>query len=66
MVEKLIISTPVIDLARYRAGRASCASSMSGPLCRHCGAPLIEGENEDECSSAFNYTARAPRRFYAE
>ena len=67
MVEKLIISPQtVVDLARYRIGRASRTASLPAPLCRHCRAPLFEGENEDECSSAFNYAACAPRRFYAE
>ncbi len=56
MVEKFIISSPnVVDLSRYRevsvAGRAT---TMSARLCRHCGAALLDGEREDECSSAFN------------
>jgi hypothetical protein len=44
-------------------------------ICRYCGAALADGENEDECSSAFNIEAlntetsrlrTAPRKFYAE
>jgi hypothetical protein len=39
-------------------------------VCRYCGAALSEGENEDECSSAFNIDAAGlhggPRKFYAE
>ncbi|MGY8668208.1 hypothetical protein Q3C01_38390 [Bradyrhizobium sp. UFLA05-109] len=61
MVEKRI-TTPrnVIDLASYRQVLANGkASSMSARLCRHCGAPLLDGENDDDCSTAFN--AAAPR-----
>jgi hypothetical protein len=38
--------------------------SIIARACRHCGAALSEGENEDECSSASN--VNASRRFYAE
>jgi hypothetical protein len=54
MVEKRIIPPPnIIDLARYR-GRAESAraAALSPRICRHCGAALMEGEREDECSSA--------------
>jgi hypothetical protein len=71
MVEKLITSPRnVIDFARYQHK----AQAIAVRLCRHCGAALSDGENEDECSSAFNVEAsaerRAPRKkrskFYAE
>ncbi len=39
---------------------------MSARVCRHCGAVLLEGESEDECSSAFNTDAAGPRKFYAD
>jgi lipoate-protein ligase A len=73
MVEK-VITTPrnVVDFARYQQGRkiAGMALAMSARACRHCGAALLEGESEDECSSAFNIEAprlrRGPRRFYAD
>jgi hypothetical protein len=74
MVEKVI--TPgcnvVVDFARYQAGRNAAARTLaiSPRACRHCGAALMEGESEDECSSAFNIKALAPRnglrKFYAE
>ena len=56
MVEKLLMSPRnVIDLARYQQGRiGDKAQAFSTRLCRHCGAALADGENEDECSSAFN------------
>jgi hypothetical protein len=71
MVEKNITSLRnVIDLVSYRQ-RTSCkATSMSARLCRHCGAPLLDGENEDECSSALNIPAprmrETLRRFRAD
>ena len=63
MVEKLLISPRnVIDLARYQQGRiGDKAQAFSTRLCRHCGAALADGENEDECSSAFNIAAASLR-----
>jgi len=76
MVEKLITSPRnVIDFARYQQDRGSgIAQAIAARLCRHCGAALSDGENEDECSSAFNIEARIERsvprkarnKFYAE
>jgi hypothetical protein len=71
MVEKLITSQRnVIDFARYQGRAVGKAQAISTRLCRHCGAALADGENEDECSSAFNLAAllvhEAPRKFYAE
>ena len=55
MVEKTLTSPRnVIDLARYQQGRAAArAQAISARLCRHCGAALADGENEDECSATF-------------
>jgi hypothetical protein len=72
MVEKFI--TPqrnVIDFARYQQGLAvSRTLAFSKRLCRHCGAALADGENEDECSSAFNVGAtmlcETPRKLRVE
>ncbi len=67
MVEKVI--TPglnIVDFARYQAGRTGTAPAMPGRACRHCGAALLEGESEDECSSAFNIKAPALRKFYSD
>ncbi|MGB8401699.1 hypothetical protein [Bradyrhizobium sp.] len=55
MVEKAIISPGnVIDLARYQHDRAfgGKTPAIAVLICRHCGAALLDGENEDECSSA--------------
>jgi hypothetical protein len=52
----------VIDLARYQQGRTGDkAQAFSTRLCRHCGAALSDGENEDECSSTFNIAAASLR-----
>jgi hypothetical protein len=72
MVEKVIMSPRnVVDLARYQAGRAAGSMpAISLRICRHCGAMLLEGEREEECSGAVNVGASgvggAPRKFYAE
>jgi hypothetical protein len=72
MIEKLITSRRnVIDFARYQQDRAvGKAQAISARVCRHCGAALSDGENEDECSSALNIGAlllcEGPRKFYAE
>jgi hypothetical protein len=62
-------SRNVIDLARYQQDRGA-ALAFSTRLCRHCGAALADGENEDECSSTFNIAASslrtAQRKFRAE
>jgi hypothetical protein len=71
MVEKVITSSRnVVDFARYQADRNAAGKVMSARACRHCGAVLLEGESEDECSSAFNADAPrlrdAQRKFYAD
>ena len=72
MVEKRITSSRnVIDLARYQQGRVvGKAQAFSARFCRHCGAALADGENENECSSASNIETpalqSAQRKFYAE
>lgn len=72
MVEKII--TPrrnVIDFARYQQDRAAGkVQAISPRLCRYCGAALLDGEDEDDCSSALNDIAlqseKKSRRFYAD
>jgi hypothetical protein len=73
MVEKVITSPRnVVDFARYQLGRNGAGKAPAASLraCRYCGAALLEGESEDECSSAFNFEAPrlrgSPRKFYAE
>ena len=73
MVEKVITQgRNIVDFARYQQGRSAAEKALAHTMrtCRHCGAALLEGESEDECSSAFNIEARdlrhAPRKFYAD
>jgi hypothetical protein len=72
MVEKSVTSpAKVIELARFRQGRAAGrATAISARTCRYCNAALLDGENEDECSSTFNVSMSALcarlRRFYAD
>jgi hypothetical protein len=72
MVERVITSRRnVIEFARYQQDRAAGkAQAIAARLCRHCGAALLDGENEDECSSAFNSEAPrlrgVPRKFFAD
>ena len=65
MVEKFITpgSNVVIDFVRYQAGRGGPAKmpAMSPRSCRHCGAALLDGENEDDCSSMLGTAIEAPR-----
>jgi hypothetical protein len=67
MVEKVItLHRNVIDLARYQQGRdaAGHVPAIAARVCRHCGAALADGENEDECSSALGVGTL--RKFYAD
>jgi hypothetical protein len=60
MVEKVIRQARnVVDFASYRQGRnvAGRAEAISARSCRHCGAALSDGEQEDECSSIANAEA---------
>jgi hypothetical protein len=59
MVERFIKSSRnVVDFARFQHDRAAGrAHTISVRICRHCGAALSEGENEDECSGALNIEA---------
>ena len=72
MVERVIMSPRnVIDLARYQEQRAAGKTfAVSTLICRHCGALLLEGEREEECSGAVDVEALGaggvPRKFYAE
>ena len=55
MVEKTTMSfRNVVDLAHYRQLGAAKARPLAVRICRHCGAPLAEGECEEECSGALN------------
>jgi hypothetical protein len=77
MVEKVVTGDRnVLDFRSYQKLRKSVSDNAAvrvAPgltrICRHCGAALLEGENDDDCSSAgvAPPARRAPpRRFYAE
>jgi len=59
MIEKPIDSSRnIVDLSRYRRFNAiGKAGAISARSCRHCGAALLDGEREEECSSVFNSDA---------
>jgi hypothetical protein len=74
MAEKL---TPpgrnIVDFVKYqRALRRSDPAAIGSRCCRHCGAGLLDGESEDDCSTAGIAAttqpgwARPPRRFRAD
>lgn len=70
MVEKT--QTPgrnVVDLRSYQLARRSVgqAAAIQVRTCRHCSAALLDGESDDDCSSAgFNAAAPLRRKFYAD
>ena len=76
----------VVDFARYQQGRNATGNALtisardslrsardslrSARACRHCGAALSEGENEDDCSTVLGIEAprsrKSPRKFRAD
>ncbi|MDB5617608.1 hypothetical protein [Tardiphaga sp.] len=65
-------SPNVFDFLSYQQARqatvnAGRAQPISARSCRHCGASLMDGESDDDCSSlGVSDAARAPRRISAE
>jgi hypothetical protein len=72
MVEKVVTPGPnVVDFARYQQGRNAAGKALamsawdslrSARACRHCGAALSEGENEDDCSTVLGIEAPRLRK----
>ena len=62
----------VLDLSNYQQLRKSGVDNAAAKLarcCRHCGAALLDGESDDDCSSvglAAPALRAPPRRFCAE
>jgi hypothetical protein len=62
----------VVDFASYQQVRSAAEGTLavSARICRHCGAALLEGESEDDCSSTFNIEAASrrgdKRKFFAD
>jgi hypothetical protein len=55
----------VIDFLGYQQNRRLSAKALSARCCKHCGAGLMDGESEDDCSSAA-IDMPMPRKFRAE
>jgi hypothetical protein len=62
----------VVDIRSYQQARMAgtktgASMAISARTCRHCGAGLMDGESEDDCSSAgIDAGAPMPRKFYAD
>ena len=64
-----LTSDNVVDFRSYQQARqaTSRAQPISARNCRHCGAGLMDGESDDDCSILSATDAvPAPRRIYAE
>ncbi|MEH6951443.1 hypothetical protein V4R08_08840 [Nitrobacter sp. NHB1] len=77
MVEKVVTrDRNVLDFRSYQQLRRSCGDNAAvrfaaglARTCRHCGAALLDGESDDDCSSAGlapPALRTPPRRFCAE
>lgn len=69
VVKNEIPGRNVVDLRSYQQARSagSKAAAMSARTCRHCGAGLMDGESEDDCSSAgIDVHGPMPRKSYAD
>jgi len=62
----------VVDFSSYQdlrrdSARALVAKALAvtARTCRHCGAALMEGESEEECSGALTLDAAPQARFRA-
>jgi hypothetical protein len=68
MVENNAVSgRNVIDFLNYQQGRRVSAQALSARCCKHCGAGLMDGESEDDCSSAaVDQPMPMPRKFRVE
>jgi hypothetical protein len=55
MVEKFITAPAnVVDLTRYLPRSSGAKAARRRRICCHCGAALMDGEREEECSAIFN------------
>jgi hypothetical protein len=69
MIDSLT-SDNVVDFRSYQQSRqltTAKAQPISARNCRHCGAGLMDGESDDDCSSlGISDAVAAPRRIFAE
>jgi hypothetical protein len=65
-----VTSRNVVDFRSYQQARQAAngkAQPISARNCRHCGASLMDGESDDDCSSlGISDVAPAPRRIFAD
>ena len=65
-----VTSRNVVDLRSYQQARQNAAGrahSISARCCRHCGASLMDGESDDDCSSlGIDDAAPVSRRIFAD
>jgi hypothetical protein len=65
-----VTSPNVVNFLSYQQARQNAAGKahpISARCCRHCGASLMDGESDDDCSSlGISDSAPAPRRIFAE
>ena len=68
MIDSLT-SDNVVDFRSYQQARqvAVMAQPISARNCRHCGAGLMDGELDDDCSTlGISDAVPAPRRIFAD
>lgn len=65
-----VTSRNVVDLRSYQQARqqaASKAQPISARYCRHCGASLLDGESDEDCSSlGISDAVPEPLRIFAD
>jgi hypothetical protein len=64
-----VTSRNVVDFRSYQHARQTTvkAQPISARNCRHCGAGLMDGESDEDCSSlGIDDAAPALRRIFAE
>jgi hypothetical protein len=67
VAKRKALAPNVVDLRSYQQARSTGRmAAVSVRLCRHCGAGLMDGEIEDDCSSAGLDVRALTRKFHAE
>ena len=65
-----VTSRNVVDFLSYQEARRATmvrAQPISARNCRHCGAGLMDGESDDDCSTlGISDAVPAPRRIFAD
>ena len=65
-----VTSSNVVDLRSYHQARQNAAGRahpISARCCRHCGASLLDGESDEDCSSlGISDAVPEPLRIFAD